>query len=366
MAIVKDREETLRSFHEDVRSIALEPLWVISANVNTVEPTREVQPWIWRWRDVRPRMIQAGELMGVGHEGADRRVLTMKNPSNTRELGTSRTLVSAVQMVYPGEEAPTHRHTMAALRFIIEGEGAKTIVNGEPLTMEPGDFLLTPSWTWHGHIHQGAGPMLWLDVLDVPFVRGLDLGFYEEYSDPPRVQPADRPIDDNLRRYGAGSLLPPPKAELSTPYSPLFSYKWRQARETLARLAGDDDSPYDGTAVTYTNPFTGGPVMPTINASLHLLRPGQSGNAHRHTSTTIYYVAEGRGSSILEGKRFDWEFGDTFVVPNWCWHEHTAVDGDAVLFAADDSPMLKAVDLLREQSFPDNDGHQVVTATCGV
>src|SRR5229473_1470855 len=120
MAVVKDREETLRSFYEDVRSIALEPLWVISANVNTVEPTREVQPWIWRWRDVRPRMIQAGELMGVGHEGADRRVLTMKNPSNTRELGTSRTLVSAVQMVYPGEEAPTHRHTMAALRFIIE------------------------------------------------------------------------------------------------------------------------------------------------------------------------------------------------------------------------------------------------------
>src|SRR5229473_1470857 len=109
-------------------------------------------------------------------------------------------------------------HTQAhygGAAFHHRGEGAKTIVNGESLTMEPGDFLLTPSWTWHGHIHQGAGPMLWLDVLDVPFVRGLDLGFYEEYSDPPRVQPADRPIDDNLRRYGAGSLLPPPKAELS-------------------------------------------------------------------------------------------------------------------------------------------------------
>lgn len=365
MAVVKDREEALQAFYQDVRGKALEPLWLISTSVNTDEPTREVQPWLWRWSEVRPRMIQAGELMGVGDEGADRRVLTMKNPSNKRGLGTSRTLVSAVQMVYPGERAPSHRHTPAALRFIIEGEGAKTIVDGEPLTMEPGDFLLTPSWAWHGHIHEGAGPMLWLDVLDVPFVRGLDLGFYEEYSDPPQVQPSERAVDDNLRRYGAGSLLPGLQPEARKPYSPLFSYKWREARETLSRLASVENDAYNGTSITYTNPFTGGPVMPTINASLNLLRPGQPSKAHRHTSTTIYYVAEGRGTSVLEGKRFDWQFGDTFVVPNWCWHEHAAVDRDAVLFAADDSPVLKAVDLLREQPFPDNDGHQIPTDTFG-
>jgi gentisate 1,2-dioxygenase len=204
--------------------------------------------------------------------------------------------------------------------------------------------------------------MLWLDVLDVPFVRGLDLGFYEEYSDPPRVQPAERAVDDNLRRFGAGALLPSQVPDTAQRYSPLFSYKWAQARETLARLATDDPDPYDGIPITYTNPFTGGPAMPTINASLHLLRPGQPSRAHRHTSTTIYFVAEGRGSSILQGKRYDWEYGDTFVVPNWCWHEHTAVGGDAVLFAADDSPMLKAVDLLREQAYPDNSGHQDIVA----
>jgi len=362
MAIVKDREATLRSFYDDARSKALEPLWLISADVNTVEPTREVQPWIWRWRDVRPRMMQAGELMDI--EDADRRVLTMKNPSNVHGRGTSRTLVSSIQLIYPGEEAPSHRHTMAALRFIIEGEGAKTVVNGEPVTMDPGDFVLTPSWTWHGHLHEGAKPMLCLDVLDVPLVRGLDLGFYEEYSDPPSLQPAERPLDDNLRRFGAGGPLPPRQQEARVPYSPLFSYKWPHARETLSRLAaGGECDRYEGTAVTYTNPLTGGAVMPTINCALHLLRPVQPTKAHRRTSTTIYHVAEGRGTSILDGKRYDWEFGDTFVVPNWCWQEHSAVDSEAVLFSADDSPILKAIDLLREQRLADNDGHQVVAGT---
>ncbi|HLY66767.1 MAG TPA: cupin domain-containing protein, partial [Chloroflexota bacterium] len=363
MAIVQDRESALQDFYQEVRSKGLEPLWLVAHEANTDGPRLDVKPWIWRWRDIRPRMLQAGELMGVGGEGADRRVLTLKNPTFTRaSMGSSRTLVAAVQMVYPGEEAPSHRHSMAALRFIIEGEGAMTVVNGEPISMEPGDFLLTPGWCWHGHIHKGnSGPMLWLDVLDVPFVQSLDLGFYEEFSEPKHLQPAERPVDDNLRRYGGTSLLPDGGPAPAEPYSPLFSYKWQRTRETLSALNEADANPYDGLGVVYANPVTGGPVMPTIGASIHMLRPGQSTKAHRHTSTVIYHVAEGRGYSILEGQHFEWERGDTFAVPNWCWHEHTATSETAVLFGADDSPMIKSVALYREETYPENGGHQTVT-----
>ena len=74
----------------------------------------------------------------------------MQNPAG--DYATSRTIVAAYQMIMPGEKARSHRHTPNALRLIIDAEpGAYTIVNGERLSMMPGDVVLTPNWCWHGH-----------------------------------------------------------------------------------------------------------------------------------------------------------------------------------------------------------------------
>jgi gentisate 1,2-dioxygenase len=159
-------------------------------------------------------------------------------------------------------------------------------------------------------------------------------------------------------------LLPVAARRASAPYSPLFSYKWSQTREALDKLTAVDDTPFDGRALCYTNPRTGGPVMPTIDTSIHLLPAGHRTRAHRHTTNTIYHVARGSGYSIVDGVRFDWRRADTFCVPNWCWHEHAAgPEGDAVLFAASDAPILQALDVYREQAYAANDGHQPVTGT---
>src|SRR5689334_4743914 len=164
----------------------------------------------------------------------------------------TRTLTAACQLVLPGEEAPSHRHTMAALRFIIEGSGGCTIVDGQPLSMEPGDVILTPSWTFHGHAHEGTEKMLWLDVLDVPLVRNLDSQFYEEYSQPRTLQRPEKRMDE----------------------SAIFSYKRAETREALHRLT-------ESGTVTLKNRRTGGPVMPTINASMQLLKAGHRTNPRR-------------------------------------------------------------------------------------
>jgi gentisate 1,2-dioxygenase len=361
MAIAAEPNTRLQAFYERVQKDSFRPLWLVPELGG--QPRGEIRPWLWAWSILRDNMLEACEVMPLGDGGADRRVLSMLNPSMERSMGPTRTLTAACQLVKPGEEAPSHRHSMAALRFIIEGEGGYTIVNGEPLSMEPGDFLLTPAWTWHGHAHEGSRNMLWLDVLDVPLVRANDWQFYEEFSQPKGLQKADKPRDDSFRRYGAGSVLPTWMGRPDVPYSPLFSYKFGPTREALYRLTDGEASPYDGYALTFTNPFTGGPVMPTIGASLHLLTAGQHTRARRCTSNVIYHVAQGSGFSVLDGVRFDWNRGDTFCAPNWCWQEHAAGSEDAILFAANDLPVVQALALYREQSYDANDGRQPVTGT---
>jgi gentisate 1,2-dioxygenase len=360
MAIAVDIEARQKAFYEKVQKQCFRPLWLVE---NPDKPKCDVRPWMWPWRILRPSMMEAQEVMGLGgEEGADRRVLTMFNPSMAPMPGPTRTLSCACQLVKPGEEAPSHRHSMAALRFIIEGDGGYTTVEGEPLSMEPGDFLLTPSWTWHGHWHEGPQDMLWLDVLDVPLVRSHDWQFYQEYSEPRSLQPPEKERDEGLRRYGTGSLLPNWMGRPNKPYSPLFSYKYKTTREALYRLTDFEPSPYEGYALTFSNPFTGGPVMPTIGAAMHLLTAGQRTKARRATTSSIFHVAEGKGFSILDGQRFNWERGDTFCVPNWIWAEH-AGETDAILFEANDLPVLQSLALYYKEDYPDNDGLQQVTGT---
>jgi len=318
MSYAVESNPRLQAFYEKVRKQALCPLW----QAQTFDaPTANIRPWMWPWETLRANMLEACEIVPLGGEGgAERRVLTLANPTQPAGPWPTRTLTAACQLVLPGEEAPSHRHTMAALRFIIEGSGGYTIVDGEPFSMEPGDVILTPSWTFHGHAHEGIGHMLWLDVLDVPLVRSVDSQFYEEYSQPRTLQSPEKRLDE----------------------SGLFSYKWKETREALYRLP-------EGGTVTLKNRLTGGPVMPTINASMQLIKAGRRTKAGRSLGNYIHHVVEGSGYSIIDGQRFDWAPHDTFCVPTWCRQEHSAGSEDAILFTCDDTPVLQALGLYREE-----------------
>ncbi len=363
MAIDTGKVELAR-FEDMVLEENLRPLWMSGRDGPRMnEPRPRSRPHLWRWQHLRERMFEAASLIPVGREGAERRALTLQNPGLAPPaMGTTETLVAAVQFIYGNEVAPSHRHTMAALRFIKEGEGACTVVNGEPESMEPGDLLLTPGWYWHGHLSEHEEPMIWMDGLDVPLVYSLSANFQEEY--PETLQKASAPRDESMRRYGGGVLVPAGERP-SNANSPLLRYRWAETEERLAQLADRDGSPYDGMALQYTNPFTGGAVMPTIDCWIQMLRPGERTQAHRHTGSVIYNVARGRGSTVINGQRFDWTSGDIFCVPSWSAHEHAngSQSEDAILFSMNDSPVLKAVGLYREAGYDEGDGHQTVTST---
>jgi gentisate 1,2-dioxygenase len=343
--------EEMNLFYEEVKRIHGRALWQTQGTA-LKPPT---VPYLWKYADFRPLLFRAAEIVPI--ELAERRVLVMANPGITRDWQASNSLLANLQIIKPGEVARSHRHSASALRLVIEGTGAYTAVDGEKTYMDPGDFVTTPNWTWHDHGNEGDVAMIWLDGLDVPFVQNVEALFYELYEE--EKFPLAKPDDLSLRLYGGGSLRPT-WVQHDGIHSPLLNYKFEQVYPSLKHVGErSDGSPFDGISVEYTNPLTGGPAIASIACFVALLRPGQHTKAHRHTGGTIYHVIKGNGHSIIDGRRYDWDEKDTFVVPSWTFHEHEA-EQEAVLFSYSESPVLQGVGLYREEALEDNGGHQKV------
>ena len=348
-SIVAPQEE-LDAFYTEMKGQSLTPLWAqeLPAGRSDGPRGRRAVPHVWQWQELRPLALRATEL--VGTQEAERRVLTMVNPGPGASSAAD-TLVAAIQVVMPGEIARAHRHTMAALRMVIESGGGYTVVNGEAVPMLPGDLVLTPGWTWHDHANDSAGPMIWLDGLDVPMVTALEAAFQENYVS--ETQPVREEMDVSFGRYGAGGLRPAWGEQPYPGHSPLMHYPWPQTKATLDRLSRTETgSACDGVILEYTNPVTGGPVMPTMGCYVQSLKPKQHTEAHRHTGSTIYHVVEGEGYSIVDGRRLEWSPKDTFCVPSWSVYEHVNASSSspAYLFSYTSAPVLRALFLYREEA----------------
>jgi len=319
------------------------PLWEVYHELIPDQPVTPCRPAIWKWSDARPYLMEAGELITA--KEALRRVLVLQNPGMRGEACITQSLFAGYQLILPGEIAPSHRHTQSALRFVLEGSGAYTAVDGERTTMHPGDFIITPSWTWHDHGNPGPGPVVWLDGLDVRIVRAFAAQFHEPF--PEDVQPVSRGEGASLARYGNG-LKPLGAVARFGKTSPIFSYPYQRSRETLARLAreGDPDSCH-GWKMEYINPLTGGHAMPTIAAFIQLLPKGFRSSPNRSTDGTVYSVAEGAGTVNIGELSFAFEPKDTFVVPSW-QPLSLAANDECVLFSYSDRAAQAALGFWRE------------------
>ena len=225
---IKANEEELKAYFADLAAQNLWPLWTLN---QSREPKSKATPYIWHWRDLRPLAMRAAEL--VGTKEAERRVLVLANPGT--QWGAANTLFANIQVVLPGEVVRSHRHTNGALRFIIEGKIGYTVVDGQRYPMVPGDLVITPSWCWHDHANESDVPILWLDSLDAPLVRLLEVGFREDYPD--EIQPPGEGNDNSQARYSSGGLRPAWEPAPSTPHTPMCRYPLEQAKAALDRLA---------------------------------------------------------------------------------------------------------------------------------
>ena len=334
---------SLSDFNEELRRKNLVGYWMIPSRSDRLrEPQPTFEPFLWRWAELYEALHKATEY--IQPEEAYRRFVGFQHPQ--LKMGTAHTLLMGGQLVRPGEIAPAHRHMMDAIRFVVMGKGASTIIEGEPFPMEEGDFITTPNWTWHDHINAGDGPVIWLDGANGPMIQYYQVGFSEPYNQPQQL--VSRPVGCSENEYG--TVRPRDSSPSKSTFRRPYRYPWEETERTLRVLAESPGDPFDGVLLCYVDPITGGATLPTMSCEIQLLRPGEQGRFHRHTYTAVYHAFRGRGTTHVGEKLFDWEKGDSFVVPLWNWHAHENNSNEpAILFSINDRPAIESLGFYREE-----------------
>ncbi len=342
-------------YHELCGALAaksLQPLWRMAGQLLSDVPKPTTRAWLWKWQTILPLAKRAGEVVTI-ERGGDRRVLAFANPGLHGLPFTSTSLWGAVQYLGAHESAPAHRHTPSAIRFVMSGRGAITTVDGDACTMDPGDLVLTPNWTWHDHDNTGDEPVVWFDGLDLPLASTLEAIFFENH--PQDRQPV---LGQNVsqRAFAAPGMRELAESDQAS-HSPLLRYPWVDTDRALSELQGQTDGPI--VSLEYTDPTTGRSVLPTLACEMHRLRPGVRTRSVRKVGSSIYVVFRGRGTTVVDGEAFEWTPGDIFVTPSWAAVDHEA-DEPADLFAISDRPVLEKLHLFRTEMLSE---HQEVQAT---
>lgn len=346
----------LDAFYADLRALNLHALWNIEDQLLTPTPRPGAVPWLWQGATLKALADRAVGLVPIDR-GGDRRVLSLGNPGLGGRPYAAGTLWGAVQCLGPRETAPAHRHSPGAVRFVIEGSGVWSTVDGDACDMSAGDLILTPSWHWHEHTNGTDDPMMWFDGLDLPMIEALDAVFFEEHPDDVQQQPDRRNRSEEAYADPARKFVPRAATALDPTSSPLLTYRWADTDAALTRLAAEDDGPM--VSLEFVNPRSGASVLPTLGCGMHRLRAGRPTLPRQQTGNVIWIVFRGEGVSVVGGQRFEWSAGDMFVVPSWVPVEHHATT-PADLFTLADSPVLRALGVHRENTL---DGPQATLGT---
>jgi gentisate 1,2-dioxygenase len=353
---VDGHEQELATFYADADRLGLAPLWTQTAELMPVVPSPQAKPHVWRWAELLPVLAQAGRLVPVGR-GGERRAMALANPALRPLPYATPTLWAALQYLGPGEVAPSHRHSQGAFRFVLEGEGAWTVVDGDPVAMRPGDLLLTPGMAWHEHHNSGTGPMVWLDGLDIPLVRELDAGFFEPGADT-LAERATPPRSRSERLWGHAGLRPlalGEQGEDTWPLagrSPLVVYRWEETDAALAaqaELASAADAATLGpghVGVRFVNPATGRDALPTMRLEVHRLAADGRIPPARHVGSAVWQVLHGAGTVEVDGLATTLAVHDAVAVPSWARCTFSSAEG-MDLVVVSDAPVYEALHLDR-------------------
>lgn len=338
--------ETLQqraAYYQRIGAEHMTPLWEVLGALVPPQPRSPAVAHRWAYADVREQVMEAGRLITA--EEAERRVLILENPALRGQSCITQSLYAGLQLILPGEVAPAHRHTQSALRLVLDGEGAYTAVDGERTTMRRGDFIITPSWTWHDHGNLGNEPVVWLDGLDIPTVRFFDAGFAERSE--ATSQQALRPEGDALARYGA-NMVPLDYSPKPSDPTRVFVYPFERTKASLAAISHGTPDAHRGYALRYVNPATGASPMPTIGACAQRLPAGFETRPLRSTDSTVVVCLEGGGEVKVGEHTWRFDPSDVIVVPSWHAVQFRA-GPDTHLFSFSDRPVQLALGLWREE-----------------
>ncbi|MDA7416624.1 cupin domain-containing protein [Xenophilus arseniciresistens] len=339
-------EQLYRGFEQEL----LVPLWTQIGDLMPREPRSKASAHLWRWDRLLALADEAGRIVPVGR-GGERRAIALANPSLGGRPFATPTLWAAIQYLMPGEDAPEHRHSQHAFRFVVEGEGVWTVVNGDSVRMSRGDFLPQGGWNWHAHHNAASQPMAWIDGLDIPFSYYTESQFFEFGRE--SLPPAERisPEFSRSERLWAHPGLRPVSQLQDQPTTPLLAYRWVDTDRALAEQLALEAEGVPATlspghaAVRFCNPTNGRDVLPTLRCEMHRIRQGASTLARQEVGSAVFQVFEGRGRVTVGERSWDVARGDLFVVPSWMRFEaHCDKNAASLdLFRFSDSPIFESL-----------------------
>ena len=327
-------EDLPQEYRDQLTAQNLVPLWPsLRAVLPPHVPTRHTRPTFWSYQALRPLLLKAGELTPI--EKAERRVLVLANPGHGLEkMQASAAMYLGMQLLMPGEWAPSHRHTPNAVRMVVEGEGAWTTVDGEKCPMSRGDLILTPTGLWHEHGHDGHDPVVWLDVLDLPLMYYAEVSYHVD-GERQTVRPGR-----GDRAYTTGGVVPTPVFQRNPKAYPMLRYPWADTRQALQALAQDRPD-LDAVQVTYVNPETGADAENVLGFYALMLRPGQTLQLPARSPAAVYHLIEGNADVVIESQTFTLREADTCCAPGYTpvTLRNGSSEDPAFIFIADESPL---------------------------
>lgn len=323
---------------EQWRAHNLAPLWLSPTAHKPPAPPQATH--LWEWSKTRPLLEHAFSATSPGV--VERRVLQYLTPysNGPEDEYTVGTMLACVQCLLPGETARPHRHSMGALRFVLEGSGAITLVNGKPCPMEYGDLILTPAWCWHEHRHEGDVPVLWLDALDVPLHSYLGTGRFQ----PPPVMDMPGTLPDAA--LSAVGFLPADGVPEAS-HSPVFRYSYVDAQKAMASTPPAVDG---SRTIRYSNPATGAQAQALLDCTMMALEQGRDTVSRRSNASTACVVVAGSGRSQIGDILIEWNERDFFTIPQGNFASHVATSAEAHLFMLSDRDVMRRLGILIEET----------------
>lgn len=326
----------------------------------TSQPVSLAVPQMWGYTGARKKLFELSQYLDP--EEADRRNLNFVNPALADSLvgATLPTLRGGIQLLFPGENAPTHRHSANAFRFILEAppEGASTVIEGTRIPMYPGDLILTPNWVWHDHHNLGDSHSIWYDGLDALITFWTGGMFFQWYKDVHGhdYQEIVREATSALQCIGS-SLLPESDyagAMRPTANNQLYYYPYKNARSALFELYNDVSRKNNTEFVLqYMNPVRGGAVFPTMDAKIHLIKERSSVGPIQRTENVIYIIIENSITFELEdGTVYNAEPFDIVAIPSWTKYNMTNNNKNpSILLTNSDRPIFESFHFYRDSGF---------------
>ena len=336
-------EELPADYRYDMAAVGVTPLWpVLRSSLPKGEPEPVCRPTCWSYERIRPLLLRAGELTPI--ERAERRVLVLSGAGyGPAAVKATPSIYLGMQLLLPGEKAPSHRHTPSAVRLAVEGTGAATLVEGEKLPMESGDLVLTPHGEWHEHVHEGEEPVIWLDALDLPLLVYMEASYSEESDG---TQHARIP-DQSQVEYLASGLRPKRAAGIPTPKNPLRRFPWNRTREALHAMIGQGGRNH--AELEFVNPETGESILAALGFFALMIRKAKQYKPGRISPPSVFHVVEGQGCSQINGEKIHWQSKDTFCAPAFAAIMHDATE-DSYLVRIDESPLHRKIGILEERA----------------